>query len=387
MLSLLTSLLVVAALGCEKEEAISVYHAPKEAAPEVRAAAQPAANPSNSAAGSADRLHWDVPAGWKESPAKQSMRVATFVVADGNPPVELTVIPLGAEAGALLPNVNRWEGQLGLPQSTQDQLAQIVKSQKVGELDVAIVDLTGPETATPRQRMLAAIAPFGGKIWFFKMSGQVDVIAAQKANFDAFVASLHPGHEGGEAAHAHDHNAHDPNDGGDHTGHDHAKPAAAAPSQLKSWTAPTGWRELPDSKPPRVLAFQMGEGDKTAETVVTRFAATNAGSFLDNVNRWRGQLGLPPIQDPEAVTMKEVTLGGKEGQGGQGIVVEFENPAASPQGGKKMLVLIASAQADLWFVKLTGPSEVVTAQRANFDAFVKSLQFGGSGEATQQPKP
>jgi hypothetical protein len=121
-----------------------------------------------------------------------------------------------------------------------------------------------------------------------------------------------------------------------------------------------------------MLAFGVGPEGKKADLVVTRFAANDAGSFLDNVNRWRGQLGLAPVTDPEAIKMKDATVG----KDGQGIVVEFENPQASPAGGKKMVVLVASAQGDLWFVKLTGPSELVTAERGNFDAFVKSLEFG-----------
>jgi hypothetical protein len=38
-----------------------------------------------------------------------------------------------------------------------------------------------------------------------------------------------------------------------------------------------------------------------------------------------------------------------------------------------MLVAIASTGDDLWFFKLTGPDELVTKERANFDAFLKSL--------------
>jgi hypothetical protein len=38
--------------------------------------------------------------------------------------------------------------------------------------------------------------------------------------------------------------------------------------------------------------------------------------------------------------------------------------------------MIASSRGDLWFIKLTGPSDLVTAERGNFDAFVKSLEFG-----------
>src|SRR5687768_15741514 len=99
---------VLACGGCEKEEPIAFYQAPKEPTPVL--ATQPAGGGGTGAPAKADAaagtLHWDVPDGWKESPAKPGqMRFATFVLADGPPLVELTVIPLGPEAGELLPNI------------------------------------------------------------------------------------------------------------------------------------------------------------------------------------------------------------------------------------------------------------------------------------------
>ena len=61
--------------------------------------------------------------------------------------------------------------------------------------------------------------------------------------------------------------------------------------------------------------------------------------------------------------------------------VQFDNPQGSPQGGRKALVLVASAGGDLWFFKLTGPTQLVNSERVNFDTFVKSLEFGGDGES------
>ena len=46
-----------------------------------------------------------------------------------------------------------------------------------------------------------------------------------------------------------------------------------------------------------MIAFDMGEGDKKAQLIVTRFNQNSTGSFLDNVNRWRNQIGLPPVAD------------------------------------------------------------------------------------------
>jgi hypothetical protein len=368
---LLILLLISCLAGCDREEPISFYQAPKDPPPTVA----PAAESAGAAA-----LHWDVPAGWKALPARE-MRVASFAVNDATPPVELTVIPLGPESGEVLPNVNRWEKQLGLPETPQANLEQVVKHVSMNGLQGDVVDFTAPPTSNPRQRMLAAMVPSAGKVWFFKLVGPVDVVTAQKANFDAFIASLHPGHGAEPSA--------------DEPVAAESPPAAPLPeapplpspagsngaapsqpiSQLMGYKAPQGWTEIPDSKPPRMLAFNIGSGagEKSAEVTIIRLGAHNAGSFQANVTRWRGQIGLGPEPNPQATPMKDVTVG----KDGEGILLDFHNP----DNARRLLVIIASAHGDLWFIKLTGAAAVVDAQRGNFLTFAKSLEFSGEGKA------
>src|SRR5690348_12796240 len=84
------------AIGCDRDESISFYQAPKDSAPTTApsaANAQVSAEPAPAAP-----LTWKVPTGWKESQSGQQMRFATFVVDEGPPPVEFTITPLGEEA-------------------------------------------------------------------------------------------------------------------------------------------------------------------------------------------------------------------------------------------------------------------------------------------------
>src|SRR6185437_12172899 len=251
--------------GCKKEETVRVYSAPKDPPPATQLANAPAMAPgmgeNPALAGDAQAagapLTWTAPAAWKELPAGE-MRYAAYLVNE-NPQVQFTVIPLPMEAGELLPNVNRWEHQLGLPPSPVEKLGSIVKTATVNGLDVKSVDLTGPESAAgtgaARQRMLAAMVPAGGRIWFFKMSGPVDVVAKQKENFDGFLASLKPGSASTAQA------------------DQSAKPQAAEAAdsmKLSGYHAPSGWDAIPGAKAPRMIAFSMGPADAKAELVVTR---------------------------------------------------------------------------------------------------------------------
>jgi hypothetical protein len=243
----------------------------------------------------------------------------------------------------------------------------VTKPTKVGDLDVTMVDLKGAE-----KRTLAAIVPFGGRVWFFKLQGPSDVVAKQQENFNAFIKSLHPAEEG----HGHGQQAAAaPADA------DHAVPATpaapAAPiagdatSKLTKYTAPDGWKELPDSKPPRMIAFDVGgagSGEQKAQMIGTRFAAGSTGSFADNITRWRNQIGLPPLEDPTKLPMKDVAVGPKRDPG---MAIEMNNP----DNKKGIVVVIAGAGNDLWFFKMTGPTETLTAERAKFDEFIKSLEF------------
>jgi hypothetical protein len=336
----LPALLIAATLnGCDEEESIRAYNAPKDPPTSVRAVA---------AASSTGPLTWKAPAEWKELPAGQ-MRVAAFAVSDTQPPVELTVIPLGPEAGELTPNINRWEGQLGLQPSPKAKIEQLVKKESINGLEVMLVDLSGSD-----KRMLAAIVPHGGRFWYFKMMGPTDVIAKQADNFHAFMHTVAPG-----ATVAEQNQAPAP------------PPAPRAPSALKSFKAPQGWTEIPNSQPPRMLAFTIGDADPKTEMIATRFGGNNAGSFLDNINRWRGQLGLQPVADAREVQMSDAKIG----KGAEAVMVELHNPGGDKTPAKRMIVAIASSGGDLWFFKMTGPAEVVDKQRTAFDEFLKSLEF------------
>jgi hypothetical protein len=293
------------------------------------------------------------------------MRFATFLVNE-TPPVELTVVPLGPASGELLPNLNRWEGQLGLPTSSKDDLDKAVKHTDINGLHADLVDLTSPTTANPRQRMLAAIIPHAGRIWFFKLVGPEPIITREKPNFDAFMSTVSPSSSAAPVT------KRDPSNAPTTT-----PTFTAGPITIKSFTAPPDWKQLPDQKPPRVMAFTIGAGagagsgagEKAAELAITQFPPTGAGSFLDNINRWRGQLQLEPINDIQSLDLQETPLG----KDSKGVVLEIDNPKLQPP--KRMLICIASQSNQLWFFKLTGPSDTVAAQRDNFNAFLKSLEF------------
>jgi hypothetical protein len=135
-------------------------------------------------------LTYTTPPGWKELPAG-GFRKAAFKVVEGDQEAEVTVIPLGGQAGSILANVNRWRGQLGLEPVDEAQLQKDLHMAEVAGQAAPYVDLTGPEKAGGRQRTLAAALLHGGQTWFFKITGAAELVGRQRNNFERFLASVH----------------------------------------------------------------------------------------------------------------------------------------------------------------------------------------------------
>lgn len=88
-------------------------------------------------------ITWTVPKDWEEKPSDGKLRYATLVLKTDAGPLELTVIPLGAEAGTLLTNVNRWRGQMGLTDTDEAGLKKLTSTIKVDGKDATLVDMKG----------------------------------------------------------------------------------------------------------------------------------------------------------------------------------------------------------------------------------------------------
>jgi hypothetical protein len=154
------------------------------------------------------------------------------------------------------------------------------QEEKIRHYQVARTETARPQANGGRapDQMLAAIVPHGERNWFFKLLGPASEVEPHKVAFETLVDSIRF------------------NDAGE---------------PPISWATPEGW------------AMERGAGLRFAtlrlpnrlELTVTALGR-EAGSVLDNVNRWRGQIGLKPITPAElsqvttrrAVAGSEVTL-------------------------------------------------------------------------------
>ncbi|MEE2990604.1 MAG: hypothetical protein VX715_08310 [Planctomycetota bacterium] len=149
----------------------------------------PPVPPAGGTAGSSGEVNYTAPEGWQESTLSQ-LRKAAYIVQEGDLQVEITIIPLSAQAGSLLPNINRWRGQVGLAEVNQQQMESELEKVTVGDVEGVYVRLQAPEGAEKQQTILGVIAVRGARSWFIKLNGDSQLADRETENFKQFVSSI-----------------------------------------------------------------------------------------------------------------------------------------------------------------------------------------------------
>jgi hypothetical protein len=287
-----------------------------------------------------DKPQWTLPPSWREESTPGSMRYATLFVEEGSgAPLELAVSALPGEQ-SVADNVNRWRGQVQLAAQTAAEIEQ--------------------ETAT-------ITTPAGPARWV-DLSGKY---VPGGGGMGPFAGGAGPRSGAGPRAGA----------GGPAMPADHppiAPPAnaptaqAAAPrftppadSPIK-YDLPKGWQPSPPSQF-SIAAFTVVDEGRQARITVS----SASGDLLSNINRWRGQLQLPPIDQntlDSAVTKLKV-------DGRDATYVELLGP--SQAAGQQAIygAVIADAPPSSWFVKMTSDASLAMREREHFQQFILSLKF------------
>ncbi len=143
----------------------------------------------------------------------------------------------------------------------------------------AVAAAQGAARAVDAERLLGAIVPHGDRTWYFKMLGPRDALAAQAQAFRALVASVE------------------------------FDDAASAPR----WRLPAAWRERPGSGPRLATLCVDWQGQTLEASVLALATGPVETALLDNVNRWRNQLGLSSLDATELAFQTE-TIALAQGQ-------------------------------------------------------------------------
>ncbi len=317
----------------------------------------------------APKVEWTVPAGWSTVPTTVQMRVATFDAGGA----EVSVAAFPGDVGGDLANVNRWRGQMGLAPIAQADLATALNTETVGTTKASFVDITG-EGQTAGQVMLTAIVvPGDGQTWFVKSTTTLDLAQKIKPSFEAFSKSLRLVQGVAQSQAQTPPPAATPQPATQSVDPSMQQPAGAPPVQavrpsddiakrLGTWKQPEAWKS---SGGAGVVAasFTFTEGESKAVATATPLLGDGGGP-MPNINRWRGQLGLPPATD--------LKNAGVTSYGGNSTVVDIINDAKTD----RMISVIVPAGTSTWFFKLRGAPAAVESQRSAFESFVKEVGLG-----------
>jgi hypothetical protein len=140
-------------------------------------------------------------------------------------------------------------------------------------------------------------------------------------------------------------------------------PPAPSGADALRWTLPGGWgQSFPGGM--RFATFKVPGSGTIDGSVVT--LPGDAGGELPNVNRWRGQIGLGPI-DPAGLAAARTTVRSRVG-----VANVYDFASAGP-GKRRLIAAILMVDGSSWFIKLTGDAEPVTAARPAFLKLLESL--------------
>jgi hypothetical protein len=143
-----------------------------------------------------------------------------------------------------------------------------------------------------------------------------------------------------------------------------APPSPSAGDALR-WQLPKGWEES-KSGGMRYATLKPPVPGKVDVSVVV--LPGSAGGELANVNRWRGQIGLAPIDDEKlAAARKPLTT-----PAGTVAVYDFTSDG---QARTRMIAGLLVTGGNSWFVKMVGDADAVAAARGGFLKILETLRF------------
>jgi hypothetical protein len=144
-----------------------------------------------------------------------------------------------------------------------------------------------------------------------------------------------------------------------------AAPASstAATSQVR-WELPEGWGPGAQSSMRYASFAATSDNGETVDISIVTFPG-DGGSDLDNVNRWRQQIELAPVDSGQVSSIIAPLQSGN---------VSF---STADMTGTNSRTLAAWLRRDghSWFFKMTGPSDAVEREKPNFVRFLQSIRF------------
>jgi hypothetical protein len=136
----------------------------------------------------------------------------------------------------------------------------------------------------------------------------------------------------------------------------------AKPTTSLAWTLPAGWTQTVAGGM-RYATLKPAASEVDVSVVVL---PGSAGGELANVNRWRGQLGVAPLDEPAAKSARSLV----QTKTGPFALYDFQSDGVKPS---RMIAARAVFDGNTWFFKMLGEPGAVGTARNDFIHLLESL--------------
>lgn len=359
-------LFVVAVVACKRPQ-IHTYRTPRGAslangASDNSASATHAAPPTSvsdphSDASQNHKSLVDVaPTHWQKMQATGMRALSYQITGDDGKRAMVTASHMAWSEASVLNAANLWReqyGQAGVDSSTVLALPMV----KTGVGEGTLVDVTSANRKDPPakpERLFGVVVRVGETAWYLKLVGDSSLVASESNAYHQWLNSLKF-------------------DDRKHSNLDASAPLLTntQPStsplngqELIKWSLPPTWTIGRGNSTRYATMVIHGEDSSTAEVSVSKFPG-DVGGDLANVNRWRGQLGLPPIAASDLPMLVTILHAGDRR-------LQWVDMTGSNQ---RCLTAWIKHHGETWFFKCSGPTPLVTTEKERFIEFVQSIRF------------
>lgn len=279
-----------------------------------------------------DEPLWDLPEGWgsngledRPMPGGSSMRIANIDTGDKDVALSVTSMPAGQQ---LLPNVNRWRGQLGLAPISQIEMARELSNVENESLSFKVFAADGPELTT----RMGGRPPFAGP----------------RTGPPKSVSSGHPPIKEDDSI------------------EESSTTDTKEPSL--EFTQPDGWTAGNTSS--MVLARLSRElSGQAAEMLLLRMKPTEA-SWNNNISAWSKEVDANETADPTP-TSESIKVAGIDAR----KIRLTGSSKDNPENRAVLAVMFTNPSGNGFVLKLSGPESAVTEAEPDFQNLLDSIRF------------
>jgi hypothetical protein len=143
---------------------------------------------------------------------------------------------------------------------------------------------------------------------------------------------------------------------------------------IPTYNVPADWVQTAD-KPLSIDTYKAAKGKEEAFLTVTPMTLLTDELLLANVNRWRGQVNLPPLRPGgEQGSFKPLTI--------DGVKVRYLKLASDdPKPGEQAMLVACFDHAGMtWYFKLFGDAPLTLEEVEDFLTFIQSVRFAPNQE-------